>query len=154
MLVELSTVEIEARGTEWYETVFLKNMGTISIIALLVTLIFLFMLQGSVILQYPLVVVMIAVPLVIQTLFIFGIGYAAAKLIGLKYEEAAPSSMIGASNHFEVAIATAVTIFGLTSGAALSTVVGVLIEVPIMLVLVRICLRTRNWFPAMQKAAD
>ena len=75
-------------------------------------------------------------------------------MIGLKYEEAAPASMIGASNHFEVAIATAVTIWGLTSGAALSTVVGVLIEVPLMLALVRICLRTRNWFPAMRKAAD
>jgi ACR3 family arsenite transporter len=128
-------------------------MGTISIIALLVTLVFLFMLQGGVILQNPLVVGMIAVPLIIQTLFIFAIGYVAAKLIGITYEEAAPSAMIGASNHFEVAIATAVTIFGITSGAALSTVVGVLIEVPIMLVLVRICLRTRNWFPAMKRAS-
>ena len=145
---------LKTKGTEWYETVFLKNMGTSSIVALLLTLVFLFMLQGSVILQYPLVVVMIAVPLVIQTLLIFILGYGAAKLIGLKYEEAAPSSMIGASNHFEVAIATAVTIFGLTSGAALSTVVGVLIEVPLMLALVRICLRTRHWFPALRKAAD
>ena len=145
---------LKTRGKEWYETVFLKNMGTISIIALLVTLVFLFMLQGSVILQHPLVVVMIAIPLIIQTLFIFGLGYGAAKLIGLKYEEAAPASMIGASNHFEVAIATAVTVFGLTSGAALATVVGVLIEVPIMLALVRICLRTRGWFPALQKSAD
>jgi arsenite transporter len=144
---------IKSRGIDWYERVFLKNMGTISIIALLVTLVFLFMLQGGVILQNPLVVGMIAVPLIIQTLFIFGIGYVAAKLIGITYEEAAPAAMIGASNHFEVAIATAVTIFGITSGAALSTVVGVLIEVPIMLVLVRICLRTRNWFPAMKKAS-
>jgi arsenite transporter len=144
---------IKSRGIDWYERVFLKNMGTISIIALLVTLVFLFMLQGGVILQNPLVVGMIAVPLIIQTLFIFAIGYVAAKLIGITYEEAAPASMIGASNHFEVAIATAVTIFGITSGAALSTVVGVLIEVPIMLALVRICLRTRNWFPAMKKVA-
>jgi arsenite transporter len=144
---------IKTRGIDWYERVFLKNMGTISIIALLVTLIFLFMLQGGVILQNPLVVGMIAVPLIIQTLFIFGIGYAAAKLIGITYEEAAPASMIGASNHFEVAIATAVTVFGITSGAALSTVVGVLIEVPVMLILVRICLRTRNWFPAMKKVS-
>jgi len=145
---------LKTKGVEWYEKVFLKNMETISITALLLTLIFLFMLQGSVILQYPLVVVMIAVPLVIQTLFIFSLGYGVAKLIGLRYEEAAPSSMIGASNHFEVAIATAVTIFGLTSGAALSTVVGVLIEVPIMLALVRICLRTRNWFPALHREAS
>lgn len=128
-------------------------MGTISIIALLATLIFLFMLQGGVILEAPLVVGMIAVPLIIQTLVIFIIGYIAAKYIGLTYEEAAPAAMIGASNHFEVAIATAVTIFGLTSGAALSTVVGVLIEVPIMLVLVRICLRSRNWFPALKKVS-
>jgi len=142
---------IKTQGIDWYERVFLKNMGTISIIALLATLIFLFMLQGGVILQNPLVVGMIAVPLMIQTLFIFGIGYAAAKLIGITYEEAAPAAMIGASNHFEVAIATAVTIFGITSGAALATVVGVLIEVPIMLVLVRICLRTRSWFPVMKK---
>ena len=111
------------------------------------------MLQGGVILLNPLVVGMIAVPLIIQTLFIFAIGYVAAKLIGITYEEAAPAAMIGASNHFEVAIATAVTIFGITSGAALSTVVGVLIEVPIMLVLVRICLRTRNLFPAMKRAS-
>ncbi len=142
---------IRSRGLDWYEGTFLKNMGTISIIALLLTLIFLFMLQGSVILEFPLVVGMIAVPLFIQTVFIFIIAYIAAKLLGLTYEEAAPSAMIGASNHFEVAIATAVTIFGLTSGAALSTVVGVLIEVPVMLFLVRICLRTRDWFPSMYK---
>ena len=119
---------------------------------MLATLVFLFMLQGRVILEAPLVVGMIAVPLIIQTLVIFFIGYLVAKFIGLSYEQAAPAAMIGASNHFEVAIATAVTVFGLTSGAALSTVVGVLIEVPIMLILVRICLRTRNWFPAMKKA--
>jgi arsenite transporter len=144
---------IKTRGIDWYERVFLKNMGTISIIALLLTLVFLFMLQGGVILEAPLVVGMIAVPLIIQTLVIFLIGYIAAKFIGLTYEEAAPAAMIGASNHFEVAIATAVTIFGLTSGAALSTVVGVLIEVPIMLLLVRICLRSRSWFPALRKVS-
>ncbi len=143
---------IKRKGMEWYENVFLKNMGTISIVALLLTLVFLFMLQGSVILRSPLIVAMIAVPLIIQTLTIFGVGYGASKLLGLTYEEAAPASMIGASNHFEVAIATAVTIFGITSGAALSTVVGVLIEVPVMLLLVRISLRTRNWFPAMPLA--
>ncbi len=144
---------IKTRGVGWYEKVFLKNMGTISIIALLLTLIFLFMLQGGVILQAPLVVGMIAIPLIIQTLVIFFIGYIIARFIGLTYEEAAPAAMIGASNHFEVAIATAVTIFGLTSGAALSTVVGVLIEVPVMLWLVRICLRTRKQFPAMKKVS-
>lgn len=139
---------LATKGIEWYENVFLKHMGSISIVALLLTLIFLFMLQGGVILQNPLIVAMIAVPLIIQTLTIFGIGYVASKLLGLDYEDAAPASMIGASNNFEVAIATAVTIFGVTSGAALSTVVGVLIEVPIMLLLVSFCLRTRNWLPA------
>ncbi|MFW6137367.1 MAG: ACR3 family arsenite efflux transporter [Candidatus Aminicenantaceae bacterium] len=138
---------IQTRGIDWYERVFLKHMGTISIIALLLTLIFLFMLQGRVILEAPLVVGMIALPLIIQTLFIFAITYLVAKFIGITYEDAAPSAMIGASNHFEVAIATAVTVFGLGSGAALATVVGVLIEVPVMLILVRICLRTRKWFP-------
>ncbi len=140
---------IATRGIDWYERVFLKHMGTISVVALLATLVYLFMLQGEVIIENPLGVVMIAVPLIVQILFIFSIGYLLSKLIGLTYEEAAPASMIGASNHFEVAIATAVTVFGLGSGAALSTVVGVLIEVPIMLTLVAICLRTARWFPKM-----
>jgi ACR3 family arsenite transporter len=85
-------------------------------------------------------------PSLIQTVLIFTLGYVAARLLRLRYEDAAPAAMIGASNHFEVAIATAVMLFGLSSGAALATVVGVLIEVPVMLMLVRICLRTRQWF--------
>lgn len=137
---------IRRKGVEWYEVVFLKHTGKVSISALLITLVFLFMLQGDVILQQPLVIAMIAVPLFIQTVFIFGITYVAARYLKLTYEDAAPSAMIGASNHFEVAIATAVTLFGLASGAALATVVGVLIEVPLMLLLVRFCLRTRHWF--------
>ena len=140
------TALIKKKGIDWYESVFLKDMGTISKVSLLVTLVYLFMLQGGVILSAPFVVVLIAVPLAIQTFFVFGLGYKAAKLIGLKYEEAAPAAMIGASNHFEVAIATAVTLFGLQSGAALATVVGVLIEVPVMLFLVRVCLRSKNKF--------
>ncbi|MCF6249393.1 MAG: arsenical-resistance protein, partial [Desulfobacula sp.] len=88
----------------------------------------------------------IAIPLFIQTIFIFAIGYGAAKLLNLKYEDAAPAAMIGASNHFEVAIATSVMLFGLSSGAALATVVGVLIEVPLMLMLVGFCKRTTHWF--------
>ncbi len=140
---------IASKGISWYETVFLKNMSTISIVALLATLVYLFMLQGEVILEFPLSVAMIAIPLIIQVIVIFSIGYALSKIIGLTYEEAAPASMIGASNHFEVAIATAVTVFGLASGAALSAVVGVLIEVPVMLVLVTLCLKTRHWFPSM-----
>jgi arsenite transporter len=141
---------VRTRGIVWYETVFLKHTGKVSMTALLLTLIFLFMLQGRVILQQPGVIAMIAVPLVIQTLFIFALGYVLARLLRLTYEDAAPSAMIGASNHFEVAIATASTIFGLASGAALATVVGVLIEVPLMLILVRICLRTAHLFPRRQ----
>lgn len=138
---------MKTRGVEWYETVFLKHTGKTSMAALLATLIFLFMLQGDVILTQPLVIGMIAVPLILQTLLIFTVAYIAARLIGLTYEDAAPSALIGASNHFEVAIATAATLFGLASGAALATVVGVLIEVPLMLLLVRVCLRTMHRFP-------
>jgi ACR3 family arsenite transporter len=106
----------------------------------------LFSFKGETILSNPLTIVWIAIPLFLQTTLIFFLGYAAAKLLGLEYRDAAPAAMIGASNHFEVAIATATMLFGLSSGAALATVVGVLIEVPVMLLLVRICLRTRGWF--------
>ena len=91
-------------------------------------------------------IVWIAIPLFIQTIFIFALGYGAAKFLKLRYADAAPAAMIGASNHFEVAIATAVMLFGLSSGAALATVVGVLIEVPVMLMLVGFCKRTVSWF--------
>ena len=138
---------IANKGKEWFENVYVKKWGSTAQIALLATLISLFMLQGEVIIQQPLVILMIAIPLSIQTFVIFGIGYAASKMLGISYEDAAPTSMIGASNHFEVAIAVALTLFGTGSGAALATVVGVLIEVPIMLLLVRICIRTKNWFP-------
>ncbi|MDP2873378.1 MAG: ACR3 family arsenite efflux transporter [Bacillota bacterium] len=138
---------VRTRGIEWYESVFLKHTGKVSMTALLATLVFLFMLQGRVILDQPGVIAMIALPLAIQTLFIFVLGYAAARMLRLTYEDAAPSAMIGASNHFEVAIATASTLFGLGSGAALATVVGVLIEVPLMLLLVQICLKTTHLFP-------
>jgi len=93
-----------------------------------------------------LTIVWIAIPLLIQTIFIFGLGYGAAKLLKLPYQDAAPAAMIGASNHFEVAIATSTMLFGLSSGAALATVVGVLIEVPVMLMLVKFCLRTEKYF--------
>ena len=98
------------------------------------------------ILSNPLTILWIAIPLFIQTNLIFWIGFALSKILKLEYRDAAPSAMIGASNHFEVAIATATMLFGLSSGAALATVVGVLIEVPVMLMLVRICLRTQKWF--------
>ena len=120
----------------------------ITIGALLLTLVLLFSFKGDVIIENPLTIVWIAIPLVVQTLLIFAIGYALARLLRLRYADAAPTALIGASNHFEVAIATAVMLFGLSSGAALATVVGVLIEVPLMLALVRFCLMTKSWFPA------
>ena len=95
----------------------------------------------------PLTILWIAIPLLIQTVLIFAVTYGLAKWLGFSYENAAPSAMIGASNHFEVAIATAAMLYGLASGAALATVVGVLIEVPVMLMLVRFCLWTEGWFP-------
>ena len=137
---------IATKGLSWFESQFLHILTPISIIALLGTLVLLFSFKGQTILDNPLTIVWIAIPLLIQTLMIFGITYLAARLLRFSYEDAAPSAMIGASNHFEVAIATATMLYGLSSGAALATVVGVLIEVPVMLMLVRICLRTRGCF--------
>jgi ACR3 family arsenite transporter len=137
---------IASQGQEWFEESFLHILTPITISALLVTLVLLFSFKGDVILENPLTILWIAIPLTVQTLLIFGLAYALSKLFGLRYEDAAPTAMIGASNHFEVAIATAVMLFGLSSGAALATVVGVLIEVPLMLGLVRFCLRTKGWF--------
>ena len=133
-------------GAVWFKEKFLTLLTRITVVALLVTLILIFSFKGDVILENPLTILWIAIPLFIQTNLIFWIGYGASKLIKLDYENAAPAAMIGASNHFEVALATAVMLFGVRSGAALATVVGVLIEVPVMLMLVKICLRTRHWF--------
>jgi len=137
---------LATKGETWFRERFLHLLTPVTIIALLITLILLFSFKGDVILAKPLTILWIAVPLFLQTILIFTLGYGAAKWLGLTYEDAAPAAMIGASNHFEVAIATSVMLFGLSSGAALATVVGVLIEVPVMLFLVRICLRTRDWF--------
>lgn len=137
---------IKSKGIHWFETVFLKSLDKVAITALLTTLVALFVLQGQRIIDTPIHVGLIAIPLIVQTFVIFIITYFLAHRLGIVYEDAAPSAMIGASNHFEVAIATATVVFGLHHGAALATVVGVLIEVPIMLALVRICLRTRHWF--------
>ncbi len=137
---------IRVKGEHWFNTKFLHVLTPVAIIALLATLVLLFSFKGQTIIENPLTILWIAIPLTIQTFLIFVISYVVAKLIGLPYEDAAPASMIGASNHFEVAIATATMLFGLSSGAALATVVGVLIEVPVMLMLVKICLRTRYWF--------
>ena len=140
------------KGIEWFKEKFLHVLTPITIIALLLTLILLFSFKGEVIVSQPLTILWIAVPLFIQTNLIFWLGYGGAKLLKLPYEFAAPAAMIGASNHFEVAIATATMLFGLSSGAALATVVGVLIEVPVMLMLVGICKRTTHWFPAEKSA--
>jgi ACR3 family arsenite transporter len=137
---------ISAKGIDWFTQRFLPVLSPVTTVALLVTLILLFSLKGDVILSNPLTIVYIAVPLFIQTMLIYWIGYGLAKLLKFRYSDAAPSAMIGASNHFEVAIATATMLFGLSSGASLATVVGVLIEVPVMLLLVRISLRTQHWF--------
>ena len=137
---------IRRKGMAWFQEKFLRHLTTVSIVALLATLVLLFSFKGKVILTQPQAILLIAVPLFIQTNLIFWVTYGLARLLKLGYRDAAPSAMIGASNHFEVAIATATMLFGLSSGAALATVVGVLIEVPVMLMLVRICLRTRGWF--------
>jgi ACR3 family arsenite transporter len=139
---------IAGKGEDWFKHKFLHVLTPITIIALLITLVLLFSFKGEVIISNPLTIVWIAVPLFIQTMLIFWLGYGLARLLKLRYEDAAPASMIGASNHFEVAIATSTMLFGLSSGAALATVVGVLIEVPVMLMLVKICLSTRHWFKA------
>ena len=134
---------IARKGTSWFESKFVPVLRTISIIALLVTLIVLFSLQGSVITELPAAVGMIAIGIFCNILIVFAITYAAAKVIHLSYEDAAPTAIIAGSNHFEVAVAVATTVFGLSSGAVLATVVGVLTEVPFMLFLVWLCRKTK-----------
>ncbi|MGB2688222.1 MAG: ACR3 family arsenite efflux transporter [Desulfobacterales bacterium] len=137
---------ISAKGVTWFKEKFLHVLTPVTIIALLITLVLLFSFKGEVIIANPLTILWIAIPLFIQTNLIFWLGYGLARLLKLRYVDAAPAAMIGASNHFEVAIATSTMLFGLSSGAALATVVGVLIEVPVMLMLVKICLKTPHWF--------
>jgi ACR3 family arsenite transporter len=137
---------IKAKGETWFKENFLHLLTPVTITALLVTLVLLFSFKGSMILANPLTILWITIPLFMQTNLIFWLTYGLARVLKLSYRDAAPSAMIGASNHFEVAIATAVILFGLSSGAALATVVGVLIEVPVMLLLVKICLKTERWF--------
>lgn len=144
---------LKHKGREWFERKFLKYLTPVAIAALLITLILLFAFKGELIVNNPLHILLIAVPLFLQTNFIFLISYVAAQKLKLSYEDAAPAALIGASNHFEVAIATAVVLFGLNSGAALATVVGVLIEVPVMLMLVEVCKRTAFWFPRQPEKA-
>jgi ACR3 family arsenite transporter len=144
---------IAAKGETWFREKFLHVLTPITIIALLITLVLLFSFKGEVIIGNPLTILWIAIPLFIQTMLIFWLGYGLARLLKLRYIDAAPAAMIGASNHFEVAIATSTMLFGLSSGAALATVVGVLIEVPVMLMLVKICLKTTHWFKTAEMVA-
>ncbi|MBA1334502.1 MAG: Arsenical-resistance protein ACR3 [Firmicutes bacterium] len=139
---------LRVKGAEWFENVFLRKLGNTTIVGLLLTLIIIFSFQGDVILKNPIHIGLIAVPLTIQTFLIFIIAYLWAKAWKLKHSVAAPAALIGASNFFELAVAVAISLFGLESGAALATVVGVLVEVPVMLGLVRIANRTTHWFPA------
>ena len=137
---------VKRRGIEYFNNVFIKKFDNITIIGLLLTLVILFSFQGETILKNPLHIALIAVPLVVQTVCIFFVAYGWARRWRLPHSIAAPAGMIGASNFFELAVAVAVSLFGLQSGAALATVVGVLVEVPVMLMLVRIANNTRHWF--------
>ena len=137
---------IKKRGAEYFNQSFIPKFGNITVSGLLLTLVIIFSFQGDVILNNPLHIVLIAVPLILQTFLIFFIAYLASKALKLPYEIAAPAGMIGASNFFELAVAVAISLFGTTSPAALATIVGVLTEVPVMLILVRIANRTRGWF--------
>ncbi|TVQ50707.1 MAG: arsenical-resistance protein [Phycisphaerales bacterium] len=145
---------IKRRGIEWFDNVFMKRIGLVTPAGLILTLVLLFAFQGERILNNPLHILLIAIPLTIQTFLIFFIAYGWAKAWRVPHNVAAPGAMIGASNFFELAVAAAIALFGLQSGAALATVVGVLVEVPIMLALVRIANRTRHHFPAVSPEAD
>jgi ACR3 family arsenite transporter len=137
---------VRGKGEEWLEQKVIKPLEPITQVGLLVTLILVFVFQGQKIVTYPLHIVLIAIPLVLQTYLIFGIGYVGARWLKIPYGEAAPATMIGASNFFELSIATALVLYGMNSGAALATVVGVLTEVPVMLSLVAIMKARRGQF--------
>jgi ACR3 family arsenite transporter len=138
---------VRRRGLDYFENVFIPKFSGVTTVGLLLTLIILFSFQGEIILANPLHIVLVAVPLVVQTYVIYGFAYGWARLWKLPHAVAGPGAMIGASNFFELAVAVAVSLFGLSSGAALATVVGVLVEVPVMLSLVKFTNRTVDWFP-------
>ena len=137
---------VKKRGLDYFEKVFIPKFNGITIAGLLLTLVIIFSFQGKVILDNPLHILLIAIPLTIQTFLIFFIAYGAAKLLKLPHDVAAPAGMIGASNFFELAVAVAISLFGAQSPVALATIVGVLVEVPVMLTLVKIANRTRKYF--------
>ena len=139
---------IKHKGEDYFHHTFLPKWNNITVVGLLLTLILIFSFQGNVILENPLHIVLIAVPLIIQTFLIFFIAYLASKALKLPHNIAAPAGMIGASNFFELAVAVAIALFGAQSPVALATIVGVLTEVPVMLILVKIANNTKKWFPA------
>ena len=141
------TLLINRKGKRWFDQDFLPRFGPVTMIGLLATLVLLFSFQGEVILDNPLHIGLIAVPLILQTIFIFALAYGAARIWKVRHCIAAPAALIGSSNFFELAVAAAIVLFGLHSGAALVTVVGVLVEVPLMLALVKVANATRRYFP-------
>lgn len=142
---------VRTKGLDYFQNSFIPKFSNTTIGGLLLTLIIIFSFQGEVITQNPLHILLIAVPLTIQTFFIFFIAYFASKMLKLPHDIAAPAGMIGASNFFELSVAVAIALFGPTSPVALATIVGVLVEVPVMLMLVKIANNTRHWFkPADQ----
>ena len=136
----------KSKGAEFFENTFTRKFDGITTIGLLLTLVLIFSFQGKIILDNPLHILLIAVPLVLQTFFIFAIAYIVCKILKLPHDIAAPVGMIGASNFFELAVAVAVALFGTSSPAALATTVGVLTEVPVMLLLCRVANKSKNWF--------
>lgn len=140
------TLVIRSKGADYFQNVFLQKFNHLTIAGLLLTLILIFSFQGEVIVNNPLHILLIAVPLVIQTVLIFFIAYGACHRLHCPHEVAAPAGMIGASNFFELSVAVAITLFGAASPVVLATIVGVLVEVPVMLALVKYANRTRPWF--------
>ena len=139
-------VVVKNKGIEYFENTFVHKFDNTTTVGLLLTLALIFTSQTEVILSNPLHIVLIAVPLTVQTVLIFFIAYSASKIFGMSHDIAAPAGMIGASNFFELAVAVAIALFGTTSKAALATTVGVLTEVPVMLVLVKVANSTKGWF--------
>lgn len=137
---------IKKKGLKYYNETFIPKFSKFTISGLLLTLILIFSLQSDLIIANPLHIVLISIPLIIQTFLIFFIGYGGAKILKLPHDVAAPAGMIGASNFFELAVAVAVALFPLNPGVALATIVGVLVEVPVMLILVKIANKTKHWF--------
>ncbi len=138
---------VSKNGEAYFTNTFIPKFGNITTIGLLLTLVIIFSFQGKVILENPLHIILIAIPLILQTILIFAIAYFASKVLKLPHSIAAPAGMIGASNFFELAVAVAIALFGAQSPVALATIVGVLVEVPVMLALVKFANNTRGWFP-------